>query len=603
MEGQAGRSKGSTPRPPARRALIALLLGSAALILSAAELDDAPNSIEIDFDPHGTLQWDRGRQPVLMVWPRRGDGWIVLADRLCGDRSAVRAMRDANPRLSNPMRDRPVRVPLTSLRDDLRLAAVGLFFPVDRRVSDGWEHWILDPFDGGEESWEWLATLFTGTPEHADTLRRVNPELPKHDLERGRPMLIPDQRLLAVFREVEPPRPTPVPTPQAPGEEAPTPPAESTTAPLSYSEDSQGPYAEYRLRRGEALYSAVVVRFTGQLEAKQVNATAMEIAARSGVEDVTSMPVGFPVKIPLDLLLPKYLPPDHPRRKAREAEERELAGFLEVVQATDLSGVHVILDAGHGGADSGAVVGGLWESAYVYDISCRIKRNLEEHTRATVWMIRKDAKTGYAVPEHDRLSHHTKHYLLTRPHYELRDAVLGVHLRWYLTNDIILQRLDPKVPRSKTVFMSLHADSLHPSIRGAMVYVPSRYLRPSTYKVRRKDINRYAEYRNHPTIRLGPEYKARVEASSRHLAENLVASFRRNELVVHSDEPVRDRILRGRRSWVPAVLRYTAAQNAVLVECCNMANAADRQLLVDREWREAFARGVVEGMAAAFNGR
>jgi N-acetylmuramoyl-L-alanine amidase len=314
------------------------------------------------------------------------------------------------------------------------------------------------------------------------------------------------------------------------------------------------------------------------------------------------MPVGFPVKIPLDLLLPKYLPPDHPRRLAREEEQRELAGFLEIVRATDLTGVQVILDAGHGGVDTGAVVGGLWEAPYVYDIACRVKRNLERHTRATVWMVRKDSNQGYRVPDVDRLSHDRDQFLLTRPQYRLENSVLGVHLRWYLTNDIILNRLGREVPRSKTVFMSLHADSLHPTVRGAMVYVPSRYLRPSTYKVRRQDITRYAEYRNHPTVRLGPEFKARVEASSRHLAENLVASFGRTGILIHPDEPVRDRVLRGRRSWVPAVLRYTAAQNAVLVECCNMANAADRELLVDQEWREAFARGVVEGMAAAFNG-
>jgi N-acetylmuramoyl-L-alanine amidase len=135
-----------------------------------------------------------------------------------------------------------------------------------------------------------------------------------------------------------------------------------------------------------------------------------------------------------------------------------------------------------------------------------------------------------------------------------------------------------------------------------MVYVPSRYLRPTTYTVDRRDIRRYAEYRNHPTVRLGSEFKARVEASSRRLAEHIIDSLDRNRVEVHPDDPVRDRVLRGRRSWVPAVLRYTAAQNAVLVECCNMANEADRALLVDRRWREEFARGVVEGMAAAFSG-
>ncbi len=73
----------------------------------------------------------------------------------------------------------------------------------------------------------------------------------------------------------------------------------SSTAPTRIGE-----YAVYRLQRGEALYSAVVVRFTGQLLAVQVNETAMEIAARSGIDDVTDISVGYPVKIPLDLLLP-----------------------------------------------------------------------------------------------------------------------------------------------------------------------------------------------------------------------------------------------------------------------------------------------------------
>jgi N-acetylmuramoyl-L-alanine amidase len=54
---------------------------------------------------------------------------------------------------------------------------------------------------------------------------------------------------------------------------------------------------------------------------------------------------------------------------------------------------------------------------------------------------------------------------------------------------------------------------------------------------------------------------------------------------------------------VPAVIRYSAAQHAVLLECCNMANAGDRRKLVDRSWRESFALAVVEGTAAAFGAR
>ena len=134
-----------------------------------------------------------------------------------------------------------------------------------------------------------------------------------------------------------------------------------------------------------------------------------------------------------------------------------------------------------------------------------------------------------------------------------------------------------------------------------MIYVPSRVLRPNSYTVRRQDIKAYSEYRAHPTVRLGPDFKAKVEASSRHMAGKIVASLERNGIAVHDDDPVRGQILRGRRSWVPAVLRYTAAQNALLLETCNLANPDDRKLLVNQRWREEFARAVVEGMAEAFN--
>jgi N-acetylmuramoyl-L-alanine amidase len=574
-------------------------------VIAAGAEEDAPSGIDIEFDPHGELRWDRGRLPVLVVRPQPGDGWINLAQRYCGTAEGSRQIRAANPGLEQPLRDRDVQIPVASLRGEFRLEAVQRLFPVDRRVADGWEHWVLDPFDGDEESWEWLAELFTGSRAAAVALRDANPELPPGDLRRGPPLLVPEHRLLAAFRDQLPPAtPTPAPSPPSPqpgpaGAGA----AATMAAAVSYSSDDHGPYAEYRLQKGEALYSAVVVRFTGQLDAPEVNATALEIARRSGIADVTSIPVGYPVRIPLDLLLPQYLPADHPRRVAYEQGQRELAGFLEVVKAVDLSGVHVIVDAGHGGVDPGSVVDGLWEATYVYDIACRIKADFERHTRATVWVTRMDGDLKLAVPDRDRLAQDRNQYLLTRPQYFLQDTALGVHLRWYLSNDIILNRLGGQVPRSRTVFLSVHADSLHPSVRGAMVYVPARQLRPSSYTVGRTDIQSYAEYRNHPTVRLGADFKARVEASSRHLASNLVASLGRNGVALHDDAPVRDRVLRGRRTWVPAVIRYSAAQHAVLLECCNMGNADDRRLLVDRSWRERFALAVVEGTAAAFGAK
>lgn len=586
--------------------MLVVLAGVAATSWLAFAAGQAPSSLEADFTPHGVLHWQVGKTPVLVIEPRRGDGWITIARRLTGTADTAAVIRAANPGLTQVRLDRPVSVPVEVLSGDLRLAVVRRIFPLDIRTSEGWEHVVLDPFsDGVEETWDWLARLYTGRPSEVDSLKRANPAVAETGLVRGLSVVIPESRLLPVFRAIEPaPTPTPRPTPIARRTPVPaaTPrSAEPGAGPLEFGRDAKGDYALYRLRHGEALYSAVVVRFTGQLLAIQVNETAMEIARRSGIEDVTSIPIGYPIKIPRDLLLPQYLPVGDPRRVSWEADRRELEGFLELVTATDLSGVHVVLDAGHGGSDSGAVKGGIWEATYAYDIMCRIKANLERHTRATVWTTNEDPRIGFDTLDRDRLVQSRSRVILTRPPYEIGDATLGVHLRYYLTNDIILNRIGPDVPRSKTVFLSVHADSLHPSVRGAMVYVPSRYLRPSKpYTVGRSDIKRYAEFQAHPTIRLGPNFKARVEASSRHLADSIVGSLERNEIAVHPNEPVRDRVLRGRRGWVPAVLRYTAAGNAVLLEVCNIGNTEDRELILQVEWRERFARAVVEGLAAAY---
>src|SRR5207253_859982 len=140
----------------------------------------------------------------------------------------------------------------------------------------------------------------------------------------------------------------------------------------------------YRRQRGEALYTAVVVRLTRRIHAEDVNAKAAEIALRNGISDVRAIPVGYAVKIPVEDLAPEFRPPDDPERIEEEKGRLEAEQFVNRVRAADLSGVTFVLDAGHGGRDIGASVNGVEEARYVYDLACRVEALLREHTKARV---------------------------------------------------------------------------------------------------------------------------------------------------------------------------------------------------------------------------
>ena len=83
---------------------------------------------------------------------------------------------------------------------------------------------------------------------------------------------------------------------------------------------------------------------------------------------------------------------------------------------------------------------------------------------------------------------------------------------------------------------------------------------------------------------------------STELAETLVGVLGRARIKVFENKPVRDRIVRGRRSFVPAVLRYNAVPAKVLIECGNLSNVRDRENLADPVFREQFAKAYVNAL-------
>ena len=128
----------------------------------------------------------------------------------------------------------------------------------DRREGEDWVHIArsgpLPTYDAG--LWQ-VAEWFTGRGDRFTELMEIN-RLDSPELRRGQEVRIPVALLHPALR---------------PGER-------SADGSLVYDKDASGPYAGYRLRPGEALYSAVVGRYTGRTSADDV----VQLMAHLGLE-------------------------------------------------------------------------------------------------------------------------------------------------------------------------------------------------------------------------------------------------------------------------------------------------------------------------------
>jgi N-acetylmuramoyl-L-alanine amidase len=192
------------------------------------------------------------------------------------------------------------------------------------------------------------------------------------------------------------------------------------------------------------------------------------------------------------------------------------------------------------------------------------------------------------------------HYLQTTPAYDLDDAVVGVNLRWYLANSIFARAMKSGVPKEKVVFISIHADSLHPSLRGAMAYIPGERFVKGTYEKKDKVYLARAEVRERPVVRHSRDESLAAEGLSRDLAESIIDAFADAGLKVHPFNPVRDNVVRGGREWVPAVIRHNLVPTRLLLEVCNLGNTKDRTLIQTKKYRQQLADAIFAGMVGFF---
>ena len=472
--------------------------------------------------------------------------------------------------------------------------ALAALFPKDQWRQEEVRHQICYP--QVESVWT-LAALFTGHGQNYDRLMAENPDLPEK-LQEGDTWRIP-QALLSVDLG----GPGPGPNRSHPEDDLDD---EARVAAyrgmLTFGEDTQGKYAGYRLRRGEALYSSVVIRYTDRVDPKGVNELVDRIAARSGFRDVRALQPGQLIKIPLSFLADPF----QPEGSSQLAEEREVRAevrrTVRVQAGPKLKGVRIILDAGHGGVDPGARANGLWESDFVYDITMRVRRLLEEQTEAQVSSTIRYPGLGFNSRDVIRTPSHAAE-ILTNPPFPVdgeSPTAVSVHLRWILANDLLASFRRAKGDPKKTLFISFHADSLHPSARGSMIYVPGAALVPKAFALGGARLGGMAEARRSARVAFTGREKLQGEARSRQFSETLFKALQQDHIPIHANRPIRNVIYRGGKKFVPAVIRYSTSATKVLIEVANLTNAEDAISLKDPAFRERYAAAVVRGIRAYY---
>lgn len=485
-------------------------------------------------------------------------------------------------------------VPFESLSAEGKRWALAALFPEDQWRQDEVRHRIRHP--DLESVWT-MAALFTGHGQNYDKVMAANPDLPEK-LQEGDVWRIP-RSLLSVDLGGTGKGPDRTQPEDDLDDEARV---AAYRALLSFGEDAEGRYAAYRMRKGEALYSSVVIRYTDRVDPKGVNELADRIAKRTGITDVRGIQPGQLIKIPVTFLADPFQAEGSSQLAGEREVRAEVRRTIRVEAGPKLKGVRIILDAGHGGVDTGARANGLWESDFVYDIAMRVRRLLEQETDAQVSSTIRYPSLGFQSREEIRTPTRAAE-ILTTPPFPVdgeSPSAVSVHLRWVLANDLFAAFRKTKGDTQKTLFLSFHADSLHPSARGSMVYVPSAALVPNTFSLGGAKTGRVAEARRSARVAFTSREKLQGEARSRQFSEALMKALHKERIPVHANRPIRNVIYRNGGKWVPAVLRYSSSATKALIEVANLTNEDDAASLRDPEFRERYAAAVVNAIRAYY---
>ncbi len=230
----------------------------------------------------------------------------------------------------------------------------------------------------------------------------------------------------------------------------------------------------------------------------------------------------------------------------------------------------IILDPGHGGADPGAQYKGVDEDEVAYDISVRVKKLLEKKGYKVHQTV-VDEYTGFN-PQH-RLINNQEEYLLHPDGEKLELTHKLLEKRCEVINEVYKQNID-------SILVSIHINSTYPQIRGASVYYPNK----KTYKSKKSEYNskNLAEMiKNSMEIQGVPTYS--------------IDFFGIQDLDILSK--VKDSFNNG-KDFKLAIFRDTKVETKILIECGNIRNSKDLEILTTPKGRQKIAGAIYKGIVS-----
>ena len=616
--------------------LFHIILCLLVLLPIAVEAKKTNNFQEFIFNDEDVMRVRRANNSFeVLIKPRTGEGTYKMGKRVLDD------WRNDHKKITKYNGNKPlyqhrfVPIPFWSLNDALQGAALKAMFPEDASGSGGWRHRVT-------YRWE-TVSLISGVFAKRDIGAR---HLIRHNKLRnqGRSLKIGDVveipwDWLREGLELQPLK---------------------VREPLLVKADSRGRrFAAYEMLSGDTIYSSVVARFTGRLLHEEVDRMARELLELNDINNARLVQAGQLVRFPLEWVSDEYLdlsggggtvtvaendyevehddeeeiqikpppvPPPAPdvhfkkmvpqivKKSAKAAKKGKVKqapikkkkskskSSKNIVRAKDQ--IHIILDAGHGGIDPGAVKGDpkkgdrVYEDDVVYDIVQRMLPELKKSGFVVHETVRDKNQSGpvkYLSEKVDR-----DEELLVSPRYDLGSARVGVNMRVFLVNYIYLKLRKQGVPSDQIVLISVHGDALHASLRGAMIYYPDRRVRSRAFGVIKSVYTKRQEYIRRVTFNKDDNQLS--EKYSKELGKTLIHSFRDAKWVTHRNNTVRGYIIRRGKKSLPAILRYSKIPASILVEVANLNNSQDRRLVLDYRNRQKIADAMVNGLESHFRG-